>query len=63
MGYAVNATRAKQLVIFEDALFVCAYEDEEKCDKLGVPESISMSAFRAGLANVQKSHPLVFFCT
>jgi hypothetical protein len=62
MEHAIDADKAKELVGNDDALLVCAYDDEVKCKELRVEESISMTEFRAKLGDVPKSYALVFFC-
>lgn len=62
MSIAVGVDKAKELVEQDDALLVCAYDDDEKCKKLGVDESIPMSGLQSRLGDVPKSRPLVFFC-
>jgi hypothetical protein len=44
------------------ALLVCAYEDETKCKALGLDGSISLAEFQTKVASLPKSQEIIFFC-
>jgi hypothetical protein len=44
------------------ALLVCAYEDEAKCRAVGLDGSISLTDFQAKAASLPKSQEIIFFC-
>jgi hypothetical protein len=46
----------------DGALLVCAYDDSEKCRKIGIEESIPYPDFKAKLDSIPKSKEIVFFC-
>jgi hypothetical protein len=46
----------------EGALLVCAYDDVEKCAKVGIEESIPYAHLKPQLDSISKSRELIFFC-
>jgi hypothetical protein len=44
------------------ALLVCAYEDEEKCRKVNLDGSISLTSFQSRVGSLPKSQEIVFYC-
>jgi hypothetical protein len=44
------------------ALLVCAYEDEAKCRMVNLEGSISLASFQAKLPSLPKSQEIIFFC-
>ena len=43
------------------ALLVCAYEDEAKCQKLNLSGSISLASFRSRVASLPKTQEIIFY--
>ena len=43
------------------ALLVCAYEDEAKCWKLNLDGSISLSGFKSRVNSLPKSQEIIFY--
>ncbi|HSL84100.1 MAG TPA: ArsR family transcriptional regulator [Thermoanaerobaculia bacterium] len=56
----IDAERARERVRSGEALLVCAYEDEEKCRKLGLEEALTLAELQA--RDVPRDRELVFFC-
>ena len=44
------------------SLLVCAYDDEEKCNKIKLEGAISLAELRAKMASVPKDRELIFYC-
>ena len=44
------------------ALLVCAYDDEEKCNRMKLDGSISLANLRTRLASVPKDQEIIFYC-
>lgn len=45
----------------EGILFVCAYEDEAKCEDIAIDGSIDLKELRARLPDVPKDERIVFY--
>jgi len=43
------------------ALLVCAYEDEAKCRMLNLDESISFATFQSRAASLPKTQEIIFY--
>jgi hypothetical protein len=43
------------------ALLVCAYEDEAKCKMLNLEGSISFTSFKSRAQSLPKSHEIIFY--
>ncbi len=52
----------RQKVTSDSALLVCAYEDEEKCNRLLLEGAISLTAFRSQLPGLSKDREIIFYC-
>lgn len=44
------------------AILVCAYEDEAKCNTMMLRGAISLKEFESRLPNLKKDQPIIFFC-
>lgn len=44
------------------ALLVCAYEDEAKCRAISLEGSISLTDFQTRAASLPKNQEIIFFC-
>jgi hypothetical protein len=58
----ISVEEARRKVQADEALLVCAYEDEAKCRVLNLDGSISLTAFQSKVASLPKSHEIIFFC-
>jgi hypothetical protein len=45
-----------------EALLVCAYESDEKCQRLRLQNAISFSEFKAQLPALHRDREIVFYC-
>lgn len=44
------------------AILVCAYEDEAKCNTMMLQGAISLKEFESRLPNLKKDQPIIFYC-
>lgn len=44
------------------ALLVCAYDDEEKCRSMRLPDSLTLRELNDRLPSLSKDQELVFYC-
>jgi len=56
---SVQQARAKTKA--NQALLVCAYEDEAKCRKLNLDGSISFTSFQSRAASLPKTQEIIFY--
>ena len=57
----ISAEEARQKVQAGQALLVCAYEDEDKCRRLNLEGSISMTNFQARAGSLPKNQEIIFY--
>jgi len=43
-------------------LLICAYDDEEKCRSIRIPEAISFRELNERLSSLPKDQELIFYC-
>jgi hypothetical protein len=58
----ISVGEARKKVTANQALLVCAYEDEAKCRALNLDGSISLTGFQSKVASLPKSQEIIFFC-
>ena len=58
----ITVEAARRAVTSNQALLVCAYDDEAKCQKVNLEGSISLARFQSKLASVPKQQPIIFYC-
>jgi hypothetical protein len=58
----ISVEEAHKKVKADQALLVCAYEDEAKCRVLNLEGSISLTSFQSKAASLPKSQEVIFFC-
>ncbi len=58
----VSVQEARRQVAAGRALLVCAYPDEEKCNRMKLEGSITLSELQARLAALPKDQQLIFYC-
>ncbi len=58
----ISVQEAHKKVQGNQALLVCAYEDEAKCRLVNLDGSISLTAFQSKAASLPKSEEIIFFC-
>jgi hypothetical protein len=58
----ISVEEAHRKVKENQALLVCAYEDEAKCRMLNLDGSISLVSFQSRVASLPKAQEIIFFC-
>jgi hypothetical protein len=58
----ISVEDARKKVKANQALLVCAYEDEAKCRAVNLEGSISLTSFQSKAASLPKSQEIIFFC-
>ncbi len=58
----INVEDARRKVQANQALLVCAYEDEAKCKMVNLEGSMSLTSFQARAAALAKNREIIFFC-
>jgi hypothetical protein len=58
----ISVEDAHRKVKANQALRVCAYEDEAKCRMLNLDGSISLTSFQKKAASLPKGQEIIFFC-
>lgn len=58
----IDPTQAREKVQSDEAILVCAYDEEEKCRKVLLDGSMTMRQFRASLAKRRKEDEIIFYC-
>jgi hypothetical protein len=58
----ISVEEAHKKAKANQALLVCAYEDEAKCRVLNLDGSISLASFLSKAASLPKSQEIIFFC-
>jgi hypothetical protein len=53
---------ARKKVLANEALFVCAYDDEEKFRKMHLEGAISFTVFRDMATSYAKEREIIFYC-
>lgn len=59
----ISAGTARTHVMQGDALLVCGYDDDQKCEKLSLPGAISFSELETRLPRLAKDQEIIFYCT
>jgi hypothetical protein len=58
----ITVEDARRKVQANQALLVCAYEDEAKCRMVNLEGSIPLTSFQARAASLPKDQEIIFFC-
>ena len=58
----ITPQNAREKAEQEGALLVCAYEDDEKCRKLQLAGSTTMSGLRQRLQEIPVDREIIFYC-
>ena len=58
----ISVEDARQKVSANEALLVCAYDDEAKCRMANLEGSISLTSFQSKAASLPKNQEIIFFC-
>lgn len=46
----------------DEILLVCAYKDEEKCEKYQIDDAVSFQEFKRHESNIGKDQNIAFYC-
>jgi hypothetical protein len=57
----IDAQQAHTKAKSNQALLVCAYEDEAKCRRLNLDGSISFASFKSRVNSLPKSQEIIFY--
>lgn len=57
----ISAQQAHTKIKANQALLVCAYEDEAKCQKLNLEGSISFASLQSRTASLPKTQEIIFY--
>jgi hypothetical protein len=58
----INVEDAHRRVAANQALLVCAYEDDAKCRMLSLEGSMPLTTFQTKAASLPKNQEIIFFC-
>jgi hypothetical protein len=58
----IGVEEARRKVAAGEALLVCAYDDEEKCNKVRLEGAINMTQFASRVATLPKDQEIIFYC-
>jgi hypothetical protein len=58
----ITPQEAREKAEREGALLVCAYEDDEKCRKFPLEDSMTMSGLRQRLQEIPVDREIIFYC-
>jgi hypothetical protein len=57
----ISAQQAHTKIKSNQALLVCAYEDEAKCQRLNLDGSISFTSLQSRAASLPKTQEIIFY--
>ena len=57
----ISVQQAHAKTIANQALLVCAYEDEAKCRALNLGGSVSLTTFRSRVTSLPKGQEIIFY--
>ena len=58
----VSADEARRELASGDALLVCAYDDDAKCNKMKLEAAITLTDLQARAAALPKETRIIFYC-
>ena len=58
----MNVEQAYKKAKANDALLVCAYEDDAKCRMVNLEGSISLTTFQSRVESLPKTTEIIFYC-
>jgi len=58
----ISVGDARRKVQANQALLVCAYEDDAKCRMVNLEGSIPLTSFQSRAAALPKNQEIIFFC-
>ena len=58
----ITVEEARQKVLAGESLFVCAYDDDVRFNRLRLDGAISLKEFQSHLAELPKNKEIIFYC-
>ena len=58
----IDVNEARRRATSKGALLVCAYEDEEKCNRIKLEGAISLVNFQSRVSVLPTDQEIVFYC-
>ena len=58
----ISVEEARRKASAGEAILVCGYDDETKCDRIRLPDAISMKRFERDAASMPKDREIIFYC-
>ena len=58
----IKVEEARRDVQESDALLVCAYDDQKKCEKHHLEGAITLNELQSREDQLSKEHALIFYC-
>ena len=58
----ISPQDAYRQVTSGQAILVCAYADEDRCNTMMLQGAISLKEFESRLPNLKKGQPIIFYC-
>ena len=58
----VSAAEVRARLSSSDALLVCAYEDQEKCENLRLAGALTFNELKAMVTSLSSARELIFYC-
>jgi hypothetical protein len=58
----IDPGQARREIASGNALFVCAYDDEERWRKYRLPEALSLTELKVKEAALPKDQEIIFYC-
>jgi hypothetical protein len=62
MASRIDVQEARRTAVAGEALLVCAYEDESKCDRIKLEGAMSLGKFRTVAESLPKGKEIIFYC-
>ena len=62
MAERIDVQETRRRVTAGEALLVCAYEDESKCDRIKLDGATSLTSFRPRAESLPKDQEIIFYC-
>jgi hypothetical protein len=57
----ISPKEARKKVLSNEAILVCAYEEEEKFRKMHLEGAISLNEFKTRVSSLSKEHEIIFY--
>jgi len=61
-GGRVSVAEVRARLSSSDALVVCAYEDQKKCEEIRLPGALTFNEMKAMATSLSTARELIFYC-